>query len=533
MTRKKRPLWAMLIAGLAVPLLAGTVLCAQQNTRGANIHFRGPVAEIGRTAEGYISILTIKVNQSEIQVILNGWTQVIGPRGFAIPAGNLRLGSFLEVSGFFTRGGHILAQRIHLESGDAVDVEGTVESVLGSGIQVNGIPFQVDETSVIRRAGKVTSERFSTIDVGDIVRIRAGYVTGRFTIIELEIGARTVESDPLRLEGLVTFTNGNLMYLDVGIRNDRGGIVPAFVALNSSTQIIGTASPGTQVEVEGRFLPGQSLIQAIRITTDDNRDGNPYDTGPTEPTVAQVELKGIIADLQRGAGATGQLRINNTQISFDGTTEIEFEDGARVTSAVLQNGQEVEVVGQPLQGNLIRALKITIEGEDSPNSPDQGAVVELKGTVSGLIGQNDGTVTEFSISSTRILLDSETRVEENGTALPTSALKNGLSVEVKGWQQSDQSVLASIILIQVEPEDPGDSELIELKGTIQDLLRQADDTVTRIQVNDRLVVIQATTQIKGPSGEVSSSVLEIGQEVEVKGIERADLSILAKEIEIK
>lgn len=344
--------------------LHGLSIASQSAARGENIHFRGPISAIGQDGAGSVVAITIQVNRAQANLVLNEWTELYRARGFGLRRDELRLGDFVEVSGFFTASGGIVAHRIHLESAGAVDAEGLVEEVSSNLLQVNGIEFKIDSASIIRAAGSETEGLVDQIGVGDLVRLRADYTAGELIVAELEFGKRTVETEPLRLEGTVQQFDSTLMTVDVGL--DAFG---ALVAVDSSTEIQGTASPGAFVEVEGRFLPGTGLVKAARISTDDNSNGNVYDDFDEDSEAEEVELEGQIESLSLN-GSSGSFVVNGNVVHFDSQTVIKDEEGMIVASGALELGQFVEVEGALLSDGSVAAWEVEIELEDDLNDDD-------------------------------------------------------------------------------------------------------------------------------------------------------------------
>jgi hypothetical protein len=479
----------------AIVALAATGSAEPEEGRGRDIHFRGPVFVVSRDADENVVQLTVRVNQSQIDVQVTAWTEVIQGRGFRSERNDLALGDFIQVGGFFTSRGRIMARRIHVENRDDLELEGRVELISGNLVRVGGIDFLVESESVLRASGSRAPVALSGLAQGMPVRVRASEDGGLWRIRELEFGERTVASEPLRFEGIVhrIHAGGDYLEIDVGIRLDRE--VMAVVYIDSGTSVSGTLRAGVLVEIEGRFEPN-AAVRAERIAVDGNRNQNVFEDDDETGPAATVELEGRVRDLRRGGGGS-QFRLNETVIRLDGQTRLHWRHGESATEGDLVEGLPVWVEGRPLQDRSVVASRIELRpevGEDPGNGDSNGE-------------SNDG--------------DSG---EDVGEERPPD---EGDSDDFGEGDSQDGNGL--------DTEQGGTGQAVRLTGPIESLGRQPDGSVhliavagTPVHVTSRTVILNLVVS----PGVVTSVSLNVGQEVVIVGVWRDDDSVRAETIEI-
>jgi hypothetical protein len=413
-----------------------------QERRGADIHFRGPVFGITRDLQGEPKSLIIQVNRSQIEVQLNQWTEVVAGRGFRALPRHIPLGAFLEVAGFFTSAGRIVARRIHMEGSAPLELEGILEWVEEGVIRVSGITVLLDDNTIVRRSG---GDRVSAaeLEVGEPVRLRAEDQQGLWVALEVEAGYRTVESEPLRLEGRLVKVDNQLLSVDVGVSG-----VSALVAFDQATQFSGPLRVGLMIEIEGRFLPGTALIKATRVAVDTNDNANVFDDldGLTSPPTGIV-LKGLIAGLRKTSSRM-EFRITETQVVVDVRTRV-VREGQVVSPSELRDGLLVEVSGQRTNGMVLAdEVRVLGDREPEPGDDDGGAEAEVEGVVTDLLRSQDSSVVMMTVEGKRVYLNQQTVIEDPHGPVPSRVLKLGQKVHVKGVWRNDGSILAKKIKIE-------------------------------------------------------------------------------------
>ena len=141
-------------------------------------------------------------------------------------------------------------------------------------IQVNQsqVQVQVSEWTQLKRPQNCQPDTHD-LQLGDLVVID-GFFTASGQIVADRVQLDNPDGEPtsLRLAGIVSTLEDDLLSLDVGIEN-----VEALVAIDTDTEITGYLLPDTLVEVEGRFEPGTALVHASKIVVDENNNGNVHD----------------------------------------------------------------------------------------------------------------------------------------------------------------------------------------------------------------------------------------------------------------
>ncbi|MEJ2080027.1 MAG: DUF5666 domain-containing protein [Acidobacteriota bacterium] len=511
---------------LSIMLLGAVAQSAPgDSARGRDIHFRGPLFVLSRDTSGHTVQLTIGVNNGQVDVQVNSWTEVIIGRGFTADRSRLRLGDFVEVSGFFTASGAIVAQRIHVENRDVMELQGQIEAVNGNLIQIDGLDFLVYEDSVIRSSnGPVAAG--AALSVGEQVRVRAGEDGGAWRLYELEVGPRTVDSEPLRLEGIFMgfydygngVTNKNLLMVDVGIRSG-GQPVNTPVACNQDTVVEGELRPGRLVQIEWMFSrsPGNQLLPvASHIVVDSNDNNNVFDDSAGDGSPVECELKGTVQGLGPGQGGHLQFYIQETLVRLNAQTQLRFQNGNPADVSLLADGLEVEVTGTRLQDRTIQANQIEIRQRDSESDGVSGDSNDTPGSDSGGdTGSDTGTPGEQEP-------DPGSGSGDVGTTPPEGSGGDGGSVDNGGGPNPGDNTG------ETEPATR------EISGAITELHQREDETVDRITVNSVIIEVTAQTVIEDEkSNEMSSSALRVGQTVEVEAVERTDGTVFARRIVIE
>ncbi len=452
-----------------------------QEGRGEDIHFRGPVLALSRDSSDRTVQLTIKVNQSQVPVAVTDWTEVVRGRGFLAAREDIQVGDFLEIAGFFSTTGRIVAQRVHIETQDDIELEGTVENVSGNLLRISGVDFIVDPDTYVHAAGGRPSILLTSIALGTQARVRGSEDGGLWLAREIEVGPRTVESEPVRFSGKVVkierLIQKDYLHVDVGIRSG-GDVIAAQVVRDQQTLVQGTIQVGSFVEAEARFMPGSSQLQAVRIAVDLNGNGNSFDDVGTDGPASIVEIKGTLHGLSAPTAGSVTFFLNETQIRVQSGTALEFENGQSATLAQLQEGAEVWVLGTLGQDGSVIATRIVIRGENgnSQGNPDPGDP-----------GSGGGSG------------------DDNG---------NGSGGD--------------------DPGHEGSTQPVDLDGVITSVSRLGGSlSVKSFELDGKTVVIVETTVIQGEESEVlPSSILEVGIRVKVKGEEQSNGSIVATRIEL-
>ena len=383
-------------------------------------------------------------------------------------------------------------------------------------IQVNQsqVQVQLSEWTQLTRPQNCQPDAHD-LQLGDLVVVDGFFTaSGKIVADRVQLDNRDAETSPLRLAGIVSTLEDDLLSLDIGVEN-----VEALVAIDINTEITGYLLPDTLVEVEGRFEPGTALVHASKIVVDENNNGNVHDElEDPESDPDSVELRGTITELSRlGDGSVDQITVGETIVVLDASTLVRFDDGPPASSSELQIGQMVELEGTAQSDGSLLASEIEIEllddaeGDGENTNADQSSGTEGGAEDTG--SEDDGEDDDAGETD-----DGEDDSEADDPEGDDEEDDN----DGDGDDDDDDD----------DGEDDGDE--VELEGSITDLNRLADNTVDRITVSGTTVQILPETAVELADGtQTTSSSLEIGQLVEVEGAQQPDNSIVASEVEIK
>ena len=397
-------------------------------------------------------------------------------------------------------------------------------------IQVNQsqVQVQVSEWTQLKRPQNCQPDTHD-LQLGDLVVID-GFFTASGQIVADRVQFDNPDGEPtsLRLAGIVSTLEDDLLSLDVGIEN-----VEALVAIDTDTEITGYLLPDTLVEVEGRFEPGTALVHASKIVVDENNNGNVHDElGESELDPDSVELRGTITELNRlGDGSVDQITVGETIVILDASTLVRLDDGPPASSSELQIGQMVELEGTTQSDGSVLASEIEIElldGADGDDDDDDADSDGDEGQADDGDDDDDDDDDDGALEDDDDDSDGEhTEADENGgteDGPEDTGSENDGEDDEEGENDGDD-----------DDDDGGDgNNEAELNGDITDLNRLADNTVDRITVSGTTVHILPETVVEAADGTPTTSAsLETGQLVEVEGAQQPDNSIIASEVEIK
>ena len=281
--------------------------------------------------------------------------------------------------------------------------------------------------------------------------------------------------------------------------------------VDSSGRFSLTAVPAGDIEL--RFSGGAiDTSLAIAGVTDQDQiqlavtvDGAASTVTSSQLTSSdRIEVKGVIASLS-GACPDLTFTVNGFQAVTNASTR--FEDAP---CSGVQNGTKVEVKGTRQANGSILARKVDVDGV----GPDVRPEVKVDGTVSSLGGACPDRT--FTVAGTAIVTNSATRFEDGTCA----TLQAGTLVQVKGTRQPNGSVLATSIDIDNPAPD------VKVEGIVAGLTG-ACPAVT-FTINGTTIVTNSTTQFE----DGLCTAIQNGTNVDVKGTQQADGTVLAIKIDI-
>jgi len=172
-----------------------------------------------------------------------------------------------------------------------------------------------------------------------------------------------------------------------------------------------------------------------------------------------------------------------------------------------------------VMGTALLAVPPSAYSQGGHHGGDHDPWIEVEGTITALSSNS------LTVGSTEIFVNGQTVIEgRRHTRLTFSDLQVGQRVEVKAQRQSDGSLLALRIEVEMHM---GQGE-IEAKGTLQ---AKGDSTIT---VAGLTFQVTAQTMIMGDEHRpLTFADLQVGQRVEVKGLRLPDGTLVALMIKLE
>lgn len=270
----------------------------------------------------------------------------------------------------------------------------------------------------------------------------------------------------------------------------------------------GGISNGDLVEVEGDvFQDGVLAADEVDFEGDFLRQLCSND----DDDDCGVEVEGFISRFDSAA----DFDVGGVRVAANAATV--YEDG---TVADLALGRKVEVFGEVATDGTLTALKIEFEDDDSP--------IEIDAGVSSVDGANN-VITLLGI---RVQVDARTKLEDFSSAIAfpfrPEDIQVGDRLEIAG--RPIDSAVADILATKIEREDDTDEE-VELTGFVSDF------TAPNFSILGVTIQTGADTEFEGRNGDVSSAEffaeLQVGDLVEVEGVQLAETVIAAEEVELE
>ena len=254
-------------------------------------------------------------------------------------------------------------------------------------------------------------------------------------------------------------------------------------------------APGTQDDL------AIGMVVTVRGTVDGNGT-----TGTASSVVFDDDIEGPVSGMTTAAdGLSKSFTVFNTTITVDSVSTV-FEG---ITFASLADGDLIEVSGYMGLGGELQATYVERKSVLSYNSSE----VELKGTVSGLVGNS------FSLNGMTVTFD-PTGVTTDLSEVNGGAVTNGAYIEVEGIINSATTLTAT--RIESESQSVGDDgDEISIEGVITDYV-----DISNFKVNGQ--------QVNAVSAELEPAGLTLanGMQVEVEG-ELSGNALMADEVETR
>ncbi len=280
-----------------------------------------------------------------------------------------------------------------------------------------------------------------------------------------------------------------------------------------------------------------SVLAALLLTTSCHESSS----SPTSPTGSAMVLGTVV----RGSGALGATTLG-AGMGLPGVTVRVVQTGR---SAQTDASGNFTLTGVPV-GNVelefsradinaranvqvssgTNAITVAVTGSTAVVVPRGNAGEEIEGLVSA-VSTDAGTLTilDQRLGAVVVMTTSTTVLRHGQTMMTLSQIQVGMRVHVKALLQSDNTYLATEIILQDE----------NVGGT-----RDVDGTVTSVNTMEMSFVVQSTgaavtvktdssTTFRKRGSSASFSDVTTGVMVEVEGVLQADGSILARRVTIE
>ena len=280
---------------------------------------------------------------------------------------------------------------------------------------------------------------------------------------------------------------------------------------NNATIVVG--SSGGTVITGGKVLAGQCLgtlgASSLTIATGAISAIPATAAKPAIPILAKFGFGGIKVTTVNGSTILGTELGGTSAITVTvGVTTTYTEAGQSVTLADVHPGSDVAVCGTPGDGNTIQATSVTI------------LLPQVQGVVTAVNGATF-TVTGVDGSSHLVSTNASTVVKQLDATAAVSNLAIGTAVLATGNYQSDHSLLALSIDIQ----------LPSVVGTVT-AVDGNSITVDSSEIGGQLTTIMTSTQtVYNAKGETAaattSNSVKVGSYVIATGTESTDGTTLS------
>lgn len=368
--------------------------------------------------------------------LVTGATEIEGDDG-DIGFEDLAVGQFVEVEGFYTADGTLVAEEIEVEDGgdddgDEVEVEGLITALADDGLTVGGLFFLVTDATEIE--GDDGDIAFEDLAVGQFVEVEGHYdASGDLIADEIEVeddGDDDGDDSDIEVEGTIdalgasTVTVGSYTFLVTEGTEIEGE--------DDSDLTFADLAVGQFVEVEGAYGSDGTLF-AIEIEVEDFDDD-------------EIEVEGAIE-------ALGDASITVLGLTFgvtDATIIRRDDDDEPILFTDLTVGLHVEVHGREESGTLI-ARRIEVDDDF-----DDDGEVEVKAVLDS-VGDDVIVVLSrpFLVFPTTVIRDND----DDPIAL--GDLAAGDVVEVDARLDADGTLVA----LRIEREDDAPNR-IELEAAV-------------------------------------------------------------------
>jgi hypothetical protein len=277
-----------------------------------------------------------------------------------------------------------------------------------------------------------------------------------------------------------------------------GGI---YLQRDANTKLEGNPTVGQPVEVDANLLTGGALL-AVKIES----SGGEHEDQDRQT----VEFVGRVESLPAGT-LNGDWQVAGRLVHVNIAITVIDEHKGLVDVGVL-----VKVEGTLNQDRSIDALEIAVKrGEEDDNQPgDDHEYVRLVGVIEALPA--NGLLGQWTVDGKIVVINDRTELEQNVTFVISDTVK------VKGYVQTDGSILAREVEKENEGDGGNDDHEVKFTGEIEALPQSG--LLGEWQIDGQRVLVTPETELKENS-------YVVGDTVKIEGHARPDGVIVAKKIE--
>lgn len=472
-----------------------------KDTRGANVALSIEVEPDVVEVEGVVqtidaTTLTVRNAKGDTTVALDDKTIVVVGGAVASAAG-LVVGDTVEVHGLRRADGSVLALLVVAEA-ENIEIHGVIKAVDASSITVttdegSDVVLSLSAGTKIRLNGRAGA--VSDLQAGQRVEIDAQLAADG----SLEALVVKVESADklLELNGIVKTSTAT----SLTITTKRGGDVTVAILEDTIIRKEGHALPavqikaGDRVEVKATKAPDGTL-SAVRILV----NGSEHDL---------LQIHGIVSGVAGSVLTITKKDGTSVSLTIDAQTIIKIDDHAG-TVADLVAGVRVAVAARANADGSLTAIVIRIETEDEDDEyvEIEGVIASKTDTSITVTTEDDGDVTVGVVP--------DTVIRKDGAEATLADLQVGDEVEIKAESDAGGALVA--LSIRVETEDEDDAE-VEASGEVTAV--SATSITVHDDGEDVTFAVTPTTVVRDRQNLVTIDAIQVGDEVEVKGMESA------------
>ncbi len=229
----------------------------------------------------------------------------------------------------------------------------------------------------------------------------------------------------------------------------------------------------------------------------------------------EVEFTGTISSLVANGEGIGTVFIRvadfDLRVVVTSRTELSDAEGEDMKMSDLEAGMRIEVTGRYSSSGVL-ASRIRRIG-DADNS------FELRGHITAIQASGDNRL--VSLNGITVVVEPETKIEEDGAEATAASLKIGMSVKIKGTTAENPWVATSVNILSQTTK----KERVRFEGVVADLAQDSMQVAVRgLASNLTTVHLSSNTIITGN--------LVKDAFVLVIGYLNQDLSVAAREVRV-